>query len=224
MTASSRFPDPRRAGDDVVAIGDDLTPETLLDAYRHGIFPWPVEGMILPWFSPKRRAVLDYDRLHISRSLKRARRISGFTYTIDHAFPEVIRACAEAHRPEQEGTWIFPEVIEAYTELHRLGHAHSVEVWDGQDLVGGVYGVDSGGAFGGESMFYRSQDASKLALLHLMDHLHERGLGWFDIQVMTPHMQALGARLISRGAFLDRLEKAQKAGRELFDRKSGQQG
>ncbi|HUF18443.1 MAG TPA: leucyl/phenylalanyl-tRNA--protein transferase [Thermoanaerobaculia bacterium] len=222
MTTASVFPDPRRARGDVVALGDDLRPDTILDAYRHGIFPWPAEGMILPWFSPKRRAVLDYDRLHVSRSLKRARRSTAFTFTIDRAFPAVIRACAEASRPDQDGTWIFPEVIEAYTELHRLGHAHSIEVWEDDLLVGGIYGVDAGGAFGGESMFYRRPDASKLALLHLMDHLHERGLDWFDIQVMTLHMESLGARLISRSAFLDRLEKAQKVGRELFDRMSVQ--
>ncbi len=216
-SAYSAFPDPRQARGDVVALGDDLSPETLVDAYRHGIFPWPAEGMILPWFSPKRRAVLEYDRIHVSRSLRRARRISGFTYSFDQAFAEVIRACSEAERPDQDGTWIFPEIIEAYTKLHRLGHAHSVEVWEGQELVGGLYGIDAGGAFTGESMFYRRPDSSKLGLLHLMEHLHGRGLDWFDIQVMTPHMEALGARLISRGAFLQRLEAAQATGRKLFD-------
>ena len=212
----SRFPDPRRARGDVVALGDDLSPETIIDAYRHGIFPWPTEGIILPWFSPKRRAVLDYDRLHLSRSLKRATRTNRFVFTIDAAFDRVIRECAASPRPGQDGTWIFPEVVGAYSELHRLGHAHSVEAWEEGELVGGMYGVDAGGAFGGESMFYRRPDASKLALLHLMEHLHARGLDWLDIQVMTPHMEAMGARMISRPAFLRRLEEAQESGLVLF--------
>ena len=212
----SRFPDPRRARGDVVALGDDLSPETIIDAYRHGIFPWPTEGIILPWFSPKRRAVLDYDRLHLSRSLKRAARTTRFEFTIDAAFDRVIGECAAGPRPGQDGTWIFPEVAAAYSELHRLGHAHSVEAWEGGELVGGIYGVDAGGAFGGESMFHRRPDASKLALLHLMEHLHARGLDWLDIQVMTPHMEAMGARMISRPAFLRRLEEAQESGLVLF--------
>jgi leucyl/phenylalanyl-tRNA--protein transferase len=213
----SLFPNPRHARGDVVAIGDDLSPETLIDAYSHGIFPWPTDDMPLPWFSPRRRAIVEFDRVHISRSLKAARNKDQFRYTIDRDFRGVIEACSEAPRPGQDGTWIFSEVIEAYVALHHRGHAHSVEVWEGEELVGGVYGVDAGGAFNGESMFYRRPNASKLALLFLFDHLRSRGLDWMDIQVMTPHMEALGARLIARSAFLDRLHATQARGLVLFD-------
>jgi leucyl/phenylalanyl-tRNA--protein transferase len=213
---ASFFPDPRRIRGDVVAFADDLRPEVLIDAYRHGIFPWPMDGTVLPWFSPRVRAVLDFDDIHISRSLGRAMKSHPFTFTIDRDFRGVITGCSAAPRPEQDGTWIFPEVIEAYCELHRLGVAHSAEVWEEGELVGGIYGVDAGGAFGGESMFYRRPNASKLALLHLVRHLQSRGAAWLDIQVMTPHMAALGAKLIPRGVFLNRLEEAQGAGLALF--------
>ncbi len=210
------FPDPRRARYDVVAIGDDLRPETLMEAYRNGIFPWPTDEAPLPWFSPHERAVLFFDEIHVSRSLARGRRLHSFRLTIDADFGGVIRGCAEAARPGQEGTWIFPEIIEAYERLHQLGLAHSAEAWDGDHLVGGIYGVDMGGAFGGESMFYRKPNASKLALLHLAGHLRSRGLGWMDIQVMTPHMEALGAREIPRSQFLDLLKETQGRGLVLF--------
>lgn len=212
----SLFPDPRTARGDVVAIGDDLSPETLMDAYRNGIFPWPAEEFELPWFSPRRRAIIEFDSVHVSRSLKAARRKATYRYSIDEDFYGVIRGCSEAPRPDQDGTWIFPEIIDAYTRLHLLGHAHSVEVWDGDELVGGVYGIDAGGVFNGESMFHRRPNASKLALLFLFDHLRSRGVDWMDIQVMTPHMQALGARLISRNAFIDRVRATQARGLVLF--------
>ena len=209
----SRFPDPRRARGDVVAMGEDLSVETLRDAYRHGIFPWPHERLPLPWFSPRRRTVLFFDELHIGRSLRRSANRSAFTFTIDRDFPQVIRACAAAPRG---GTWIGPEIITAYTLLHRAREAHSVEVWEGEDLVGGLYGVDSGGVFTGESMFHLRTDASKLALLHVIDHLRERGATWLDCQVMTDHMRALGAREIPRGQFLDMLAEAQERQLNLF--------
>lgn len=212
----SRFPDPRLATHDIVALGDDLSPETLMDAYRQGIFPWPTEEIPLPWFCPKRRAILRFGSLHVSRSLARARKKAAYRTTIDAAFEGVIRGCAEAPRPGQEGTWIFPEIIDAYVRLHELGHAHSAEVWEGEELVGGIYGVDMGGAFGGESMFFRRPNASKLALLALVDHLASRGLDWMDIQVMTPHMKALGASLILRPKFLDLLAATQAKGLKLF--------
>ena len=205
----SRFPDPRYARGDIVAFGNDLRVETLRDAYRHGIFPWPHDELPIPWFSPRKRAVLIFEELHVGRSLQRARKRSQFAFTIDRAFDRVIDACAHAPRPEQDGTWIEPEIVAAYTELHRAGDAHSVEVWDGEDLVGGVYGVDAGGVFTGESMFHLRPDASKLALLYLIDTLRERGATWLDCQVMTPHMAALGAREITRARFLDMLAAAQ---------------
>jgi len=213
----SRFPDPRYVRGDVVAIGDDLRVETLRDAYRHGIFPWPHENLPMPWFSPRRRTVIFFDELHIGRSLQKVRRRSTFTYTIDRAFEEVIASCAGSPRGDDTGTWIGPDIIEAYTNLHRAGAAHSVEVWSGSDLAGGLYGVDSGGAFTGESMFHRAPDASKLALLFLIDHLRERGATWIDCQVTTPHMAALGAREISRNRFLDMLAAEQATGRVLFE-------
>ncbi|HEU5162249.1 MAG TPA: leucyl/phenylalanyl-tRNA--protein transferase, partial [Thermoanaerobaculia bacterium] len=170
----------------------------------------------LPWFSPHRRAVLFFDEIHISRSLARVRRTHAFRMTIDVDFRGVIARCAETPRPDQDGTWIFPEIIDAYVKLHELGHAHSAEVWEGEELVGGIYGVDLGGAFGGESMFYSRPNASKLALLHLAEHLRNRGLGWMDIQVMTPHMEALGAREIPRSEFLDLLKETQERRLVLF--------
>jgi leucyl/phenylalanyl-tRNA--protein transferase len=201
--------------DDIVAVGGDLEPETLLHAYRNGIFPWPAEGLPLLWFCPRERAVLDFDRLHVNRSARRARR-RDFRFTIDAAFPAVIDACADMPRPGQNGTWITPEIRAAYTRLHRLGVAHSVEVWRDDVLVGGVYGVDVDGAFAAESMFRRESDASKLALLHLIGHLAARGLDWLDIQVLTPHLERLGARVMSRNAFLARLQATRRRGLRLF--------
>jgi len=212
----SPFPDPRRARGDVVALGDDLSVETLREAYRSGIFPWPHDRMPLPWFSPRRRTVIVFDELHVGRSLRKAGARRAFTFTIDRDFPAVIRACAAAERPEQGGTWIGPRIIAAYTRLHRAGDAHSVEVWDGPTLAGGLYGVDAGGVFTGESMFHRAPDASKLALLFLIDHLRARGATWLDCQVMTPHMEALGAREIPRSRFLDMLSETQERGIKLF--------
>ena len=211
----SRFPDPRYARGDVVAIGDDLRVDTLRDAYRHGIFPWPHEHLPLPWFSPRRRTVLFFDQLHVGRTLRRARR-AEVRFTIDRVFGEVIAACAAARRGDEAGTWIGPDIVSAYTRLHRAGDAHSVEVWRGDELVGGLYGVDAGGLFTGESMFHRTANASKLALLFLVEHLRARGATWLDCQVMTEHMRALGAREIGRAKFLDMLAEAQASGIGLF--------
>src|SRR5213075_3130606 len=137
-------------------------------------------------------------------------------FTIDRAFADVIRECASTPRPDQDGTWIEPKMIEAYTRFHDAGDAHSIEVWRGEELVGGLYGIDAGGVFTGESMFHRAPDASKLALLFLIDHLRARGATWLDCQVMTDHMAALGAREIPRNEFLDKLA-AQASGIKLFD-------
>jgi leucyl/phenylalanyl-tRNA---protein transferase len=212
----STFPDPRYAPSDVVAMGEDLRVETLREAYRKGIFPWPHDGLPLPWFSPRRRAVILFDELHVGRSLRKARERAALTFTIDGDFRSVIAGCAEAERPEQDGTWIAPAMIAAYTRLHQSGDAHSVEVWEDGALAGGLYGIDSGGVFTGESMFHRRPDASKLALLYLIDHLRTRGATLLDCQVMTPHMEALGAREIPRARFLDLLAEAQARGVALF--------
>ena len=211
------FPAPRSANaDGIVAVGGDLHPQSLLLAYRQGIFPWPVEGLPLLWFCPVERAVLDFDRLHVPRSLARARRRSTLRFTIDADFPAVLRACAGAPRPGQDGTWITPAITAAYLRLHRLGHAHSVEAWRDGRLVGGLYGVDVDGAFGGESMFHAEPNASKLGLLFLVDHLRARGLDYLDVQVMTPHLERLGAHTMPRDAFLGRLAVTRARGLALF--------
>ena len=212
----STFPDPRYAPSDIVAMGEDMHVDTLREAYRKGIFPWPHDGLPLPWFSPRRRAVLFFDELHVGRSLRKAQARSTLTFTIDRHFRGVIAECAAAVRPDQDGTWIEPYMIKAYTRLHDHGDAHSVEAWDGETLVGGLYGVDSGGVFTGESMFHVRTDASRLALLFLIDHLAARGSSLIDCQVMTPHMEALGAREIPRARFLDTLAEAQAAGLQIF--------
>ncbi|MBA3241729.1 MAG: leucyl/phenylalanyl-tRNA--protein transferase [Acidobacteria bacterium] len=211
------FPDPRNSTPEgIVAVGGEPRPEFLLEAYHRGIFPWPVDGYPLLWFSPPERAVLDFAELHVPRSLARARRRTTLGFTFDRAFGRVIRACAAIPRAHEDGTWIKPEVIEGFCEFHRLGHAHSVEAWEGDTLVGGIYGVDAGGAFAGESMFRLRPNASKLALLFLIEHLRARGLEWLDIQVLTPHMEALGAKLIPRDAFLERLAREQRRSLKLF--------
>ena len=207
------FISPRLAGTaEVVGVGGDLTVQTLLRAYGQGIFPWPVPGYPLLWFCPPQRAVLDFDALHVPKRLARLRRRTSLTFTIDNAFEQVIAACRQASRPAQDGTWITPSMLHAYIALHSARYAHSVEAWnDSGALVGGLYGVYVGGVFSGESMFHQEPNASKLALLFLIDHLRSMGLTWMDIQVITPHLAVLGAHEIPRDLFLDRLE-LQKAG------------
>jgi leucyl/phenylalanyl-tRNA--protein transferase len=212
----STFPDPRYAPSDIVAMGEDLRVETLREAYRKGIFPWPHDGLPLPWFSPRQRAVLFFDEVHVGRSLRKTQARSSLTFTIDRDFRSVIASCSNADRPDQDGTWIEPSIIKAYTRLHDHGDAHSVEAWDGDTLVGGLYGVDSGGVFTGESMFHLRPHASKLALLFLIEHLRTRGATLIDCQVMTPHMESLGAREIPRARFLDHLAEIQAKGLRLF--------
>jgi leucyl/phenylalanyl-tRNA--protein transferase len=203
--------------DEVVAWSDDLRPEPLLDAYARGVFPWPqtARGPI-PWVSPDPRAVLEFDRLHVPRSLRQVAARSGLRLSIDEDFAGVIAACARVSRPGQRSTWITPAMEAAYVRLHELGRAHSVEAWSGTRLVGGVYGVDAGGAFCGESMFHEAPNASKLALLHLVEHLRARGAEWLDIQMLTPHLEALGARGIPRAEYLRLLAAARARGRRLF--------
>ena len=217
-----RFPPPASAtAEGIIAAGGDLHPQSLQLAYSQGIFPWPHQGFPLLWFCPDPRAILEFDRLHVAKSLARARRHAardGWSFTIDRAFADVVRLCAEAPRSGQSGTWITPKLQAAYLEFHRLGHAHSVEAWRNARLVGGLYGVDAGGAFGGESMFHLESNASKLALLHLVDHLRGRGLDWMDIQMMTPHLESLGATAIPRPEFLALLAATRQRGIVLFER------
>jgi leucyl/phenylalanyl-tRNA--protein transferase len=194
-----------------------LTVENLRAAYRTGIFPWPSHaGAPIPWCSPDPRAVLVFAQLTPGRTLEKLIRRGGFTCTIDRAFDAVIAACAAAPRPGQDGTWIAPPIVAAYTALHREGLAHSVEVWRDDKLIGGLYGVGAGGLFCGESMFHHEPNASKLAILHLAQHLTARGSTWMDIQQLTPHMQRLGAREIPRDVYLAALEREIFSARKLF--------
>ena len=218
-----QFPDVRDADrHGVVAVGGQLDPEVLLLAYRQGIFPWPVERLPLLWFCPAERGILEFSDLHISRSLIRARRCTLIRLSIDRAFPEVIRCCADTPRPGQDGTWITQEIITAYVRLHEMGIAHSVEAWNGSSLVGGLYGVDVDGAFAAESMFYREPNASKLALWYLIDYLCSQGLDWIDIQVLTPHLARMGAKAVRRDVFLRKLAETRARNLMLFPGRGGE--
>ena len=212
---------PPRSKDELglVALDRELSPERLVSAYQHGVFPWPdsARPQLIPWVCPRRRAILEFSALHVSRNLRRSHRmLAAIRFTIDAAFEAVIQACAQAPRSGQAGTWITADMVAAYTELHRRGHAHSVEAWDGDQLVGGLYGVTAGGVFAGESMFHCRPDVSKLCVLRLVAHLGSRGATWIDIQQLTPHFARLGAREISRGEFLEKLATEQQARRVLF--------
>ncbi|MEX0712988.1 MAG: leucyl/phenylalanyl-tRNA--protein transferase [Pirellulales bacterium] len=190
----------------LIGIGGELTTDWLLDAYRHGIFPWP-QGKVLAWWSPDPRAVIELDGLHVSRRLARTCRGDRFQATRNRDFHGVIEGCRTTGS-RRRGTWITTAMVRAYLELHRLGHAHSVEVWHEGTLAGGAYGVSVGGMFAAESMFYRVRDASKAALVHLVGHLRSRQFTLLDIQQFTPHTARLGAREIARHEFLARLAGA----------------
>ncbi len=200
------LPDPA-TGDEtgVVGLGADLEPGTLVDAYRRGVFPWPHGRLTLPWFSPDPRAVLRPQRVRVSRSLARSLRRSGWTTTVDAAFEAVVAECAR--RPRSEGTWIDRRMRHAYTRLHRLGWAHSLEVWEEDRLVGGLYGVAVGACLTGESMFHRRTDASKAALVDLCDRWSEAGGVLVDVQLPTPHLESMGAEEVPRAEFLAELAR-----------------
>lgn len=190
----------------LLAVGGSLTPRRLLQAYRHGIFPWYSEGQPVLWWSPDPRMVLYPGDLRISRSLRKTLAATAFRVTFDHAFERVIRACAAA-RGDEAGTWITEEMVAAYCRLHQLGHAHSVEVWCGEELVGGLYGVAIGRVFFGESMFHRRRDASKIALVRLVEALRTAGVEVIDCQVASAHLASLGAVEIPRRKFIVELER-----------------
>lgn len=203
------FPDAELALDDpdgLLAIGGDLSPERLLQAYRHGIFPWYSEEQPILWWTPNPRAVLFPERLSVSRSLRKALRRGSFRVTLDTAFPEVVTACA-APRGGDPGTWITPQMDAAYRRLHALGFAHSVESWEGDELVGGLYGVALGRMFFGESMFSRRTDASKVAFVHLVRQLEAWGFPLVDCQVASDHLASLGAEEIPRREFTALLDR-----------------
>ncbi|MSQ96607.1 MAG: leucyl/phenylalanyl-tRNA--protein transferase [Gemmataceae bacterium] len=187
----------------LVAVGGDLRIATLLRAYRNGIFPWFSDGEPILWWSPDPRAIFEFDRFYLSRRLARTIRSGKFRLTINQAFGAVIAGCAD-----RDSTWITADMIEAYTRLHALGHAHSIEAWQGDQLAGGVYGVGIGGLFAGESMFHKVRDASKVALAYLLEYLNIRGFALFDTQVVTEVTASLGAIEIPRADYLARLKIA----------------
>jgi leucyl/phenylalanyl-tRNA--protein transferase len=192
----------------LVAVGGALDPDTLVEAYRSGIFPWSSHPAVT-WWSPDPRAIFDLDTFCPHRSVRKVIRRHGWTFTVDRAFEEVMRACA-APTPDRPSTWISEPFVSAYGALHRRGLAHSVEVWEEDQLVGGLYGVTIGGFFGGESMFHRKTDASKAAVSFLVEHLRTQKFTLLDAQVPTPHLTRLGATAIPRLDYLRRLERALK--------------
>lgn len=200
------FTDPRTVDDDLVGLGADLEPGTLLAAYRSGLFPMPLgDGDPMGWFSPVRRGVLPLDGLRVSKSLRRSCR--DFEVRVDTAFADVVDACAD---PSRDGGWIDEQIRAGYLRLHELGWAHSVECWRDGELVGGLYGVASGGLFAGESMFHRARDASKVALVALVDLLRDEYADrrLLDTQWQTPHLASLGVVEVDREEYLARLRRA----------------
>lgn len=205
--APDDFPDPEHAladPDGLLAFGGDLSADRLVAAYSRGIFPWYSEGDPLLWWSPDPRCLFATDAVHVSHSLAKSLRKSRWRWSTDRAYEDVMRACA-APRAGQDGTWITADMLIAYARLHRLGHAHSLEIWDGGELVGGLYGVCSGRMFSAESMFSRRPNASKAALVALAHVLRARAFPWIDAQVPNPHLLRMGARLVPRRQFLDDL-------------------
>jgi leucyl/phenylalanyl-tRNA--protein transferase len=206
-TQRPEFPDPSVTLDDpdgLLAIGGNLFPTTLLSAYYRGIFPWYSEGDPILWWSPSIRCVLIPSELHLSKSLRKQLRKEQYRVTLNCAFDAVINSCSQ--RAPDQGTWINQDMILAYSALHKLGHAHSLELWDGDNLIGGVYGVCVGSIFCGESMFSRQSNASKIALAYLCNYLINIGIKIIDCQLVNDHLLSLGAKSISRDVFLNKLE------------------
>jgi leucyl/phenylalanyl-tRNA--protein transferase len=204
----SPFPPTEQALDipqGLLAAGGDLSPTRLINAYRHGIFPWYSDDQPILWWSPIPRCVLFPDSVHLSRRLRRRFNQGGFTLTADRAFTQVIEACA-GPRFEQDGTWITDEMLAAYTQLHELGVAHSIEVWVNDELAGGVYGLSLGRVFFGESMFSNQRDASKVALVALCRQLQTWDFTLLDCQISNPHLLSMGAEEIQRAAFRQHLK------------------
>jgi len=192
--------------DGLVALGGTLNPDTLISAYRAGVFPWSSDP-VLTWWSPDPRAIFDLEHWQPHRSASRSVRRAGWRFSVDRAFEGVMRACAEPG-PDRPSSWITDDFVRSYSTLHARGLAHSVEVWEGETLVGGLYGVTIGGFFGGESMFHRRTDASKAAVGHLVERLRAGGFKLLDAQVPTPHLERLGAINIPRAEYLARLRVA----------------
>ena len=203
LTDALLFPSPEQASaEGIVAVGGDLQPERVMLAYRKGIFPWFESDDFLLWWSPDPRMVLFPDRLKVSKSMRTVIRKKQFEVTFNKAFDQVVEACAKVKRFGQNGTWITPGLMEVYSTLHTQGHAHSVEVWEEGSLVGGLYGIDLGTVFCGESMFSKSSNSSKVALIYLVKELKKNKYELIDCQVPTQHLASMGAEPISRTEFL----------------------
>lgn len=213
-TPETEFPSPDAATDEgLVAVGGELTTSRLLSAYRNGIFPWYSNDQPVLWWSPEPRAVLFPEGIRISRSLRKTLRHKDFQVTADTDFAAVINACAEPRGlPPYSGTWITEEMKTAYIELHKLGYGHSIEVWRDGKLVGGMYGLQLGRAFFGESMFSRVSDASKVAMVSLSEYAVRHGIDFIDCQLPTDHLARMGAVNMSRNAYLELLGKALQHG------------
>ena len=193
--------------DGLLVIGSNFNTDTLLKAYRQGIFPWYIESELIFWYHPDPRFVLFPERLKISHSMRNVLNKNVFRFSVDKAFPEVIRNCRSAKRKDQSGTWITDEFENAYNYLFSKGYAHSAEAWENNQLAGGLYGVLIGKVFFGESMFSNKSNASKFAFINWVELLQKNGIELIDCQVYTPHLESLGAGLISRNQFMDLLEK-----------------
>lgn len=206
LTDALLFPSPEQASDEgIVAVGGDLKPERVMLAYRKGIFPWFESDDFLLWWSPDPRMVLFPDQVKISKSMRAVLRKKQFEVTFNNAFDDVVEACAKVKRFGQNGTWITPGLMEVYSTLHTQGHAHSVEVWEEGVLVGGLYGIDLGTVFCGESMFSKANNASKVALISLAKELKKNKYKLIDCQVPTQHLASMGAESIPRLEFLNYL-------------------
>lgn len=208
------FPPVESANEDgLVAVGGDLEMDTLLEAYRSGIFPWPLSTYPLnadlpnTWFSPNPRGILDFNDLHVSRSFLKFLKKTPFHVTFNKAFPDVIVQCANTPRKDQPGTWITPDLMRAYINLFENGHAYSVDVWLGKKLVAGLYGVTIGEFISGESMFTHEDNASKQGLYTLIHHLEEKGITWMDTQMVTEVVRQFGGKYIPRSEFMKRIKK-----------------
>jgi leucyl/phenylalanyl-tRNA---protein transferase len=202
------FPPVHLAEDGLLALGGDLRPERLMLAYTQGIFPWYAENLPILWHSPDPRMVMTTRDLVVQRSLKKAIRRAPYELRMDTAFLQVLEGCATSPRPGQTGTWLIPEMVDAYTKLHELGFAHSIEAWQGDELVGGLYGVSLGAAFFGESMFARAPDASKIAFVATVRQLDAWQIGLVDCQVHTDHLERFGAYEVPRLDYLEMLHTA----------------
>ncbi|WP_119968290.1 leucyl/phenylalanyl-tRNA--protein transferase [Shewanella japonica] len=204
-----QFPDPMQALDEpngLLAVGGDLSPTRLVEAYYQGIFPWFNDDDPILWWSPHPRAVFTPQAQPLNKTMRKCLKKSTWRFTINHAFAEVIKACSEPRASEQ-GTWISSDIQNAYIKLHSLGKAHSIEVWDDKTLVGGLYGIAVGSVFCGESMFHRQTNASKAAFAMLNQHIAKHGFKLIDAQIMNPHLENLGAKPVPRNEFLQTLKQ-----------------